>query len=432
MIDRSKRRLLAGGAAVTAIAGAAWLKPKDRGQNHSDYFVAMSRALDQAQLSKPTLVIDRQALDHNIASLKTHIGSRFDYRVVGKSLPSLPLLDRVMQGSGSQRLMMFHQPFLNQVAARFPSSDVLMGKPMPAQAAANFYQQLAQGSQFDSERQLQWLVDSPERLMQYQALGQQLKQRVNINLELDVGLHRGGIANDEVLAEMIAIIESSEELHLSGFMGYEPHVAKVPGDKIALRDKAMAVYSQRLQTAQSLLKKDLSHLTLNAAGSPTYRYYCDDQNPLEQGVAVNELAAGSCLVKPLDFDLPTLTDHRPASFIATPVIKALDQTQLPGVPGLGDLMARWNPNRQKSFFTYGGYWKARPESPKGLSTNPVFGRSTNQEMYNGSNEIDLSADDWLFLRPTQSEFVFLQFGDIAVFDSEKNEIVDFWPVFSAT
>ena len=39
-------------------------------------------------------------------------------------------------------------------------------------------------------------------------------------------------------------------------------------------------------------------------------------------------------------------------------------------------------------------------------------------------------DDWMFLRPTQSEFVFLQFGDIAVLDGQ--EIVDHWPVFSGT
>ena len=88
----------------------------------------------------------------------------------------------------------------------------------------------------------------------------------------------------------------------------------------------------------------------------------------------------------------------------------------------------WNPNRRRTFFTYGGYWKAKPESPAGLSFNPVFGRSTNQEMLNGSAKINLQPDDWIFLRPTQSEFVFLQFGNIAVYDG--GQIVDHWPVFS--
>jgi D-serine deaminase-like pyridoxal phosphate-dependent protein len=162
---------------------------------------------------------------------------------------------------------------------------------------------------------------------------------------------------------------------------------------------------------------------LNAGGSPTYQLYSEGTFPF------NELAAGSCLVKPTDFDLPTLADHRPASYIAAPVLKRQDGLQLPGID-LGNLQSLWNPNRANTFFTYGGYWKADLESPPGLSYNSLFGRSTNQEMVNGSGSVNLQPGDWIFLRPTQSEFVFLQFGDIAVYD--RGEIVERWPVFGQT
>ncbi|MCV6615293.1 MAG: DSD1 family PLP-dependent enzyme, partial [Cellvibrionaceae bacterium] len=102
--------------------------------------------------------------------------------------------------------------------------------------------------------------------------------------------------------------------------------------------------------------------------------------------------------------------------------------QLPGVAALGKLMSWWNPNRRKAFFTYGGYWKAQPESPGGLSNNPIYGRSSNQEMLNGSDSVELQADDWVFLRPSQSEFVFLQFGDILVYQDDK--IIERWPVMA--
>ncbi|MAZ87297.1 MAG: alanine racemase [Cellvibrionaceae bacterium] len=426
----SRRKLLLGGLALGAIGGATMLRPKDQGAAHNDYFQRLSGALDRAQLAQPTLVVDQQALLHNIKNLNEHIGSDYHYRVVAKSLPSLPLLKTVMQGAQTQRLMMFHQPFLNQVAAELPDSDLLMGKPMPVQAAEKFYQAFKVDSGFDSTRQLQWLIDTPERLQQYQQLAQQLDVSLQMSIELDVGLHRGGVSSDEQLYSMLTLIEEDPNLNLSGFMGYEPHVAKLPGDKLAARDKAMAIYSQRLSAAEEICGRDLRGLTLNAAGSPTYRYYCGENR--QSSFPHNELAAGSCLVKPLNFDLPSLVDHRPASFIASPVLKALDSTQLPGDFGVGKLMGLWNPNRRRTFFGYGGYWKAKPHSPVGLSYNPLFGRSTNQEMYNGSNSVPLQPDDWMFLRPTQSEFVFLQFGDIAVFDSEKSEIVDFWPVFSAT
>jgi D-serine deaminase-like pyridoxal phosphate-dependent protein len=73
---------------------------------------------------------------------------------------------------------------------------------------------------------------------------------------------------------------------------------------------------------------------------------------------------------------------------------------------------------------YGGYWKAEPVSPPGLTTHPIYGRSTNQEMLNGSREVELAVDDLVFFRPTQSEFVMLQFGPIAAVRAGR--IVDYW------
>lgn len=420
-VDKSRRNLLLGGLTLGAIGAAGFLKPGSIGENHKPYFQQMSDALDRAGLAQPSLVIDKAFLQQNVAVLKNNIGNKYNYRVVAKSLPSLPLLETVMAGADTNRLMLFHQPFINQVARRLPQADVLLGKPMPVAAAANFYAAY-DGQGFDAARQLQWLIDSPQRLRQYQQLAQQLGVSMLINIELDVGLHRGGVKEDSDLADMLSIIEADPDLTFSGLMGYEPHVAKVPGNKLAQRDKSMVIYSEKLAVAQQLLGRSLDDLTLNAAGSPTYQYYLNGEFPH------NEMSAGSCLVKPTDFDIPTLADHKPAAFVATPVLKTLDHTEIPGVDGIGKLMAMWNPNRAKAFFTYGGFWKANPESPAGLSVNPLFGRSTNQEMHNGSANINLQPDDWIFLRPNQSEFVFLQFGDIAVYD--KGEIVDSWPVFS--
>ncbi|MFC6755356.1 hypothetical protein, partial [Halorubrum tibetense] len=161
-------------------------------------------------------------------------------------------------------------------------------------------------------------------------------------------------------------------------MGYEPHIAKLPGSASYWRDKAM----QRYRAAVDLLIAKLgaervAALTLNCGGSPTYQLYSQGSFPF------NELSAGSCLVKPQDFDLASLADHSPASYIATPILKQAMSTQIPGID-LGKAQALWNPNKAQSFFTYGGYWKATPTSPKGLTNNNLYGRSTNQEMLNGS------------------------------------------------
>jgi len=415
-----RRSLLLGGLA--GFFGLGWLlRPKEIGADHSPYFESLSAALDKDKLSKPTLLIDRKQLMANIKTLTGHLDKRFHYRIVAKSLPSLPLIETIMQATGSNRLMLFHQPFINEVATRFPHADILLGKPMPVAAARNFYLQY-EGSAFNSARQLRWLLDTPERVQQYDQLAGELQQDMLACIELDVGLHRGGVHTDEQLIAMLELLKNSRHLQFCGFMGYEPHVTKVPGDSVKYRNDAMATYSHYVAVAKTFLGSDWPEdVLLNAGGSPTYQMYNEGDFPF------NEMAAGSCLVKPSDFDLPSLADHRAASYIATPVLKRLDTLEIPGI-NLGGLQALWNRNRARTFFTYGGYWKAKPESPPGLSTNPLFGHSTNQEMLNGSRNINLQPDDWVFLRPTQSEFVFLQFGDIAVYD--EGAIVARWPVFS--
>jgi D-serine deaminase-like pyridoxal phosphate-dependent protein len=48
-------------------------------------------------------------------------------------------------------------------------------------------------------------------------------------------------------------------------------------------------------------------------------------------------------------------------------------------------------------------------------------------MLAGSARVALDEDDFVFMRPTESERVFLQFGDIAVYDGEA--ISAWWPTF---
>ena len=432
-LNVSRRQLLLGGGALLAGTALA-LKPqaitRTTGDSHvhDAYFQRLSTALHGDGVATPVLLIDKQRLDANLETLLQHTQDRFDYRIVAKSLPSIPLLAYVMAKAETNKLMVFHQPFLIQVTQHLPHADVLMGKPLPVAAAQQFYfaqaaANTAKQTGFDDEAQLQWLIDSPKRLMQYKQLAETLQRRLNINIELDVGLHRGGVAESSDFLTMLDMIEASPYLRFSGLMGYEPHIGKVPGDPINHRDEAMHIYQKYVTLAETHLKRSIQNLTLNAAGSPTYQFYNQGAFPM------NELSAGSCLLKPSDFDLPTLHDHIAAAFIATPVLKVLPQTQIPGGfvgKGLSGLMAWWNPNWEQAFFVYGGYWKAKPESPKGLVLNPVYGRSSNQEMLNGSANVPLKQDDWVFWRPTQSESVLLQFGDLLLLD--HNEITQRWPV----
>ncbi len=269
---------------------------------HNHYFQKLQTTLLADGVCAPTLVIDQDRLLHNMALVRDfakHSGHQL--RVVEKSLPCADLLALVMQHWGSQRLMSFHLPFLLADVKRFPDADILLGKPLPVAAAAQFYRDYQ--APFNPAKQLHWLIDTPERLKQYLNLAQQQQLSLQVCIELDVGLHRGGVDNDTALFEMLSCIrQHPQQLSFSGFMGYDAHVAKLPrifGTPDQILAKSLAIYQQRvLLTKQHFADLWPASPLLNTAGSPTYRLH--NNNHL-----CTELAVGSALLKPTDFDLPT-------------------------------------------------------------------------------------------------------------------------------
>jgi D-serine deaminase-like pyridoxal phosphate-dependent protein len=422
-----RRTFLLGGSAIALAGGAFLLRPSDNGGTYSPYFSALNNELKQRGPGRPLLVIDYDRLMANAKKVKATLPAKKHFRLVEKSLPSVPLLQTLMQSFDTQRLMVFHQPHLNTITEALPQSDLLLGKPMPLNAATQFYKTFsAEKTTFNPATQLQWLIDSLERLQEYQQLASTLGTKMRVNLEVDVGLHRGGLSSPDALKPLVDFIKAHpDQLEFSGFMGYDAHVGKIPSILESREEsfrKATTQYRD-MQSALFALMPELrdKELTFNGAGSPTIRMHKED-SPL------NELAAGSCLVKPTDFDLPLLSDLEAASFIATPVLKSLDGTTIPGIEGMRGLLSGWNRNWQHTYFIYGGLWQAHYESPQGLEDNSIYGKSSNQAIVNGSHKVPLKVNDQIFLRPTQSERVLGEFGDIAVIKNGK--LADWWPVLS--
>ncbi|MDO8297186.1 MAG: alanine racemase [Caulobacter sp.] len=427
-IDRRRVMLAGGGAVALGAAATLALRPGDHGGVHSPYFLGLQAALKAAGLARPTLVIDQRRLEANIAAVRGFLPARQGLRVVVKSLPSLGLLEAVAKGVGTSRFMVFNGPMLATMAAARPDGDYLMGKPLAAAEARAFY---AAGpgrtAGFDPARQLQWLIDTPARLDQYAAIARAAGTRMRVSLEIDIGLHRGGFSDPAAFAAALQRIAADPAVSLGGLMGYDPHLSHVKAgggrDKALARSRALYQgFLDQVRQAQGAAFNPAT-LTLNTAGSPTYRLHHDSPY-------ANDISVGSAFVKPLDFDVDTLTAHVPAAFIATPVLKALPRTDLPTAEALTPLFRLWDRNTARAVFIHGGHWLAAPVSPPGLRYSALFGRSSNQELLTGSEKVSLAPDDTVFLRPTQSEAVLLQFGDLAVWDGKA--ISRTWPVFPAS
>ena len=420
---RRRSWLKRGGAVATGallwspMAAAAAVANREQG--HDAYFTKLNQLLRRDGPGRPVMLIDIAAMRHNVSQLVASVGKDKTYRVVVKSLPSVPLLKSVMRQANTDALMVFHQPFLNEIALQFPRADVLLGKPMPVNAARTFYARLPRRSRrgFQPHRQLQWLIDSGERLQQYQQLARELGVRMRINFELDVGLHRGGLSDPRELRAALELIEADpKHLEFAGLMGYEPHLTGLAAE---LDHPAVAQVLNRYRSFISESAQrgyDPQALTLNGAGSHTLKIY-------ERDNTMNDLSAGSGVVLPTDFDTHHLRAHRPALFIATPILK-----RYAGNPYAARVPGELPENMQRLYYIYGGYWKAQMVSPPNTG-KPIY-ESTNQSPITTTRDVDLQVDDYMFLRPTQSESVMLQFGDLLTV--ERGELSERWPVFQQT
>lgn len=250
--------------------------------------------------------------------------------------------------------------------------------------------------------------------------------RLQVALEIDVGLHRGGCAPENV-GSMLRLIADTSSLTFNGLMGYEPHLPVLP-TQMGVRGRAQETFRESYRAAVAAAedvfgKEAVRSSILNTAGSKTFAARA-------QEAPFNDLSVGSLAVKPLDFAAVTDPVTRPAMYIATPVLKTIDPLAIPGFGSSRVAQITLGAGSKRGVYIHGGHWLAQPAHPPGLGYSKVIGRSSNQELLVTSGQLAVGVDDLVFLRPTQSEAVMLQFGPIAVLDA--GEVVDFWEPFSPT
>ena len=374
----------------------------------SEYFLNLQHDLKRYGTGLPQLILDQQRFLANLKLVKQQFKDQIYPRLVVKSLANIQLLQQAMTELQTKRLMVFHLPQLVDVLHHFPDADILMGKPMPIRALEHFYH----AHPHNRQANIQWLIDDVGRLNQYLAFAQQQQIHLKINIEIDVGLHRGGVQSSEMfLAVLKKIVQYPQQLQFSGLMGYDAHVVKLP--KIIKKPQDAFAESQDIyQSYQELILKyypELWHegLCFNGGGSPTLLLHT-------QKSVCNDVAFGSVLLKPSDFDLESLTEFQPALWLAIPVLKVIQPLQIPALELLSKL-----PIKQKAVFIYGGYWLADYVYPIGLKPHALYGRSSNQELLSISTKIDIHVDDYVIARPKQSEAILPQFAHLYCYQQHQ-------------
>lgn len=397
---------------VSLVLIAVLIKPSDQGKSYEPYFEQMNQVLQEARIGKPCIFLDLDRLDHNIATLMEQMPENMDYRIVTKSLPSLQLIEYIMEKTGTRKLMAFHEPFIALMIKHFGNKvDILLGKPLSVESAENILIGLTPQYQSFAVQSIQWLVDTPERLKYYLEFAAINQWTLRINLEIDVGLHRGGVDNTDELNYMLETFQDNKEyLEFTGYMGYDGHVPYVPsllGSKesaiVEALEEAMAVYSSFLEFGKTNYPNLFTgELTFNSGGSKTYSLYHEDY-------PVNDLAIGSAMLKPSTFMDTSLVEHEHALYIAAPIIKIEKGLNVPFADPLAEVIEWWDPNLKVSYYIYGGGWAADLVSPEGLRFNPFTSSDStenylpNQSQLNGSLSINRDIGDFVFFLPKQSD-----------------------------
>ena len=253
--------------------------------------------------------------------------------------------------------------------------------------------------------------------MQYAGLARELGVTMGINLEIDVGLTRGGFPTPEAVGEALQAIAREPRLRLTGLMGYEPHLTGLEADLgHPAVQQVLSIYRGHIERVNAA-GIDAEKLTLNGAGSHTLKIY-------ERDKTMNDLAAGSGVVMPTDFDTHHLSHHAPAMFIATPILK-----HYPNNP----VMPEPPPNMAQLYYIYGGKWKAKIDIPgprtsgRRRSTRARIRARSQTSAARSALEVGrlhVSAG------PPRAKSVMLQFGDLVAV--RNGEIAAQWPVFHET
>ncbi|WP_170758717.1 alanine racemase [Ruegeria lacuscaerulensis] len=364
------------------------------------YLKTLSEGLRTYGVDTPVSVVDLDRLEQNCVRAMRGSDASLNRRLVAKSLPCLPLLDHIRGLIPTSGVMTFSESMLLALLEAEPETDHLIGKPLPVNSAARVLK-----AHPDAAERVQWLIDTQERLHAYLTLAAETQSSLRLSLELDVGLHRGGFYPDQV-ADVVQKITLHPKAQLAGVMGYEAHLAKLPS---ILRRRASHISADTFMRAVTELPNSGAGLCLNTGGSLTFQSYGANE-------VANEVAFGSILVKPGDFDHATTQGFQPAAFIATPVLKTMPGNSLPGLDFL--------PRNKMDLAIFGGHFLAQPIFPDGFGYSSIFGRSSNQEVWTGPKSADVAAGDVALLRPTQSEAVLNQFGLLLAV--RGGQVIDEW------
>ena len=277
----------------------------------------------------PAAFIDLDALDANLADLRTRAGT-LPIRLVTKSVRSVAILRRVLASGAPFRGLMCYSPAEAAWLASQGFDDLLVAYPSVEPTDLR-----AVAAQLRAGRTIVLMVDSAAQAQRIAAIAQHegVVQPLAIDLDmssdfpgLHFGVFRSPVDGPQAALALAAEIARHPSLRLDGLMGYESQIAglmdEVPGQgaknaviRLLKRRSIPEVNERRRATVAALAAAGHALRFVNGGGTGSFESTRNDSS-------VTELAAGSGLYVPTLFDHYRAFRGRPAAGFAVAVTRA--------------------------------------------------------------------------------------------------------------
>lgn len=174
------------------------------------------------QVPTPSLVIDLEAVDHNIAAADQLLdGTPVALRPHFKAHKCLPLLERQL-GNGRWTGVTCQTAAEALTLARSGVRDIVVSNQVVDSFAV---EQLVEAA---SISELTATIDSPRHIDVLEHALQRSSATLDVLIEIDVGMGRCGLTpSDPQLLALAERIRNAERLHLAGLQAYEGHAVGV-------------------------------------------------------------------------------------------------------------------------------------------------------------------------------------------------------------
>ena len=315
-------------------------------------------------LSTPALVLDLDCLERNIERMKTYANSKnIALRPHCKTHKSA-IIAQLQIDAGATGITAATLGEA-EVMADAGVTGILVSSPIIADSKIDRLMKINK-----KVKGLLQTVDNISNASRLSMAAMNIGKPLNVLIDVDVGLHRTGVASVNEAVELVHTIVASQSLNYAGLQGYAGHIMHI--ESFDERERTNLYHMNKLQDVRSALAEiNLSPNIITGAGTGTYDI------DAEQGI-VTEMQVGSYVFMDVEYlDIKCRKNQQwifePSLFVRSTVVSANHSDQATIDAGL------------KCFSQDGPLPVFNQGTPAG-SIYKFFGDEHGSVMFEGSNE----------------------------------------------